>query len=27
VVKDSDPQAEFEETRIKFLPMLNILGG
>lgn len=27
VVKESDPQAEFEETRIKFLPMLNILGG
>ncbi|WP_047983652.1 isochorismate synthase [Ornithinibacillus californiensis] len=27
VVKDSDPEAEFEETRIKFLPMLNVLGG
>ncbi|WP_026906974.1 isochorismate synthase [Paucisalibacillus globulus] len=27
VVKDSDPEEEFEETRIKFLPMLTVLGG
>ncbi|WP_284141472.1 isochorismate synthase [Virgibacillus sp. LDC-1] len=27
VVKDSDPQAEYEETNVKFLPMLSVLGG
>ncbi|MCC2249450.1 MAG: isochorismate synthase [Bacillota bacterium] len=27
VVKDSIPEAEFEETRIKFTPMLSVLGG
>ncbi|WP_188453989.1 isochorismate synthase [Virgibacillus oceani] len=27
VVKDSDPEAEYEETTIKFLPMLTVLGG
>ncbi|WP_010097123.1 isochorismate synthase [Ornithinibacillus scapharcae] len=27
VVKDSDPEAEFVETSIKFLPMLTVLGG
>ncbi|RLL46474.1 isochorismate synthase [Oceanobacillus piezotolerans] len=27
VVKDSDPESEFEETNIKFLPMLSVLGG
>ncbi|PAV27733.1 isochorismate synthase [Virgibacillus profundi] len=27
VVKDSDPEAEYEETNIKFLPMLSVLGG
>lgn len=27
VVKESDPEAELEETSIKFLPMLNVLGG
>lgn len=27
VVKDSDPQAEYDETNIKFLPMLSVLGG
>lgn len=27
VVRDSDPEAEYEETRIKFLPMLSVLGG
>lgn len=27
VVKDSDPEAEFIETSIKFLPMLTVLGG
>ncbi|HAM79323.1 isochorismate synthase [Ornithinibacillus bavariensis] len=27
VVRSSDPEAEFEETRIKFLPMLTVLGG
>ncbi|GGA76474.1 isochorismate synthase [Ornithinibacillus halotolerans] len=27
VVKDSDPEAEYEETRIKFMPMLTVLGG
>ncbi|WP_047979667.1 isochorismate synthase [Ornithinibacillus contaminans] len=27
VVADSDPEAEFEETSIKFLPMLTVLGG
>ncbi|WP_042143024.1 isochorismate synthase MenF [Paucisalibacillus sp. EB02] len=27
VVKESDPETEYEETRIKFLPMLTILGG
>ncbi|WP_099160034.1 isochorismate synthase [Virgibacillus ndiopensis] len=27
VVKDSDPEAEYEETTIKFLPMLSVLGG
>ncbi|GGB36849.1 isochorismate synthase [Virgibacillus dakarensis] len=27
VVKDSDPEAEYEETLIKFAPMLSVLGG
>lgn len=27
VLPDSDPEMEFEETRIKMLPMLNVLGG
>ncbi|MFS0674394.1 isochorismate synthase [Ornithinibacillus sp. 179-J 7C1 HS] len=27
VVKDSDPEAEYIETGIKFLPMLKVLGG
>ncbi|WP_077327680.1 isochorismate synthase [Virgibacillus siamensis] len=27
VVKDSDPMAEYEETAIKFTPMLSVLGG
>ncbi|WP_404453804.1 isochorismate synthase [Virgibacillus necropolis] len=27
VVKDSDPEAEYEETNIKFAPMLSVLGG
>ena len=27
VLADSDPEMEFEETRIKMLPMLNVLGG
>ncbi|WP_042222742.1 isochorismate synthase [Oceanobacillus manasiensis] len=27
VVKDSDPEEEYEETDIKFLPMLSVLGG
>lgn len=27
VVKDSSPEAEYEETNIKFLPMLSVLGG
>ncbi|WP_226374402.1 isochorismate synthase [Virgibacillus alimentarius] len=27
VVKDSDIEAEYEETNIKFLPMLSVLGG
>lgn len=27
VVKDSDPTAEYEETNVKFLPMLSVLGG
>lgn len=27
VVKDSDPEAEYEETNIKLLPMLSVLGG
>lgn len=27
VVKDSDIEAEYEETKIKFLPMLSVLGG
>ena len=27
VVKDSDPQSEYEETKIKLLPMLTVLGG
>ncbi|CDQ39239.1 isochorismate synthase [Virgibacillus salexigens] len=27
VVKDSQPEEEFEETRIKFAPMLSVLGG
>ncbi|WP_164668288.1 isochorismate synthase [Virgibacillus doumboii] len=27
VVRDSDPEAEYEETNIKFLPMLSVLGG
>jgi menaquinone-specific isochorismate synthase len=27
VVKDSNPDEEYEETNIKFLPMLSVLGG
>src|SRR5699024_4770641 len=27
VVADSDPEAEYDETRIKFLPMLSVLEG
>ncbi|ASK62890.1 isochorismate synthase [Virgibacillus phasianinus] len=27
VVKDSDPEAEYEETNIKLVPMLSVLGG
>ncbi|MCF3943482.1 isochorismate synthase [Oceanobacillus alkalisoli] len=27
VLADSDPEMEFEETRIKMLPMLHVLGG
>jgi menaquinone-specific isochorismate synthase len=27
VLADSDPEMEYEETRIKMLPMLNVLGG
>ncbi|MFC4404804.1 isochorismate synthase [Gracilibacillus xinjiangensis] len=27
VVKDSDPEMEYEETKIKFTPMLEALGG
>ncbi|NBJ69284.1 MULTISPECIES: isochorismate synthase [Clostridia] len=27
IVKDSNPEEEFEETRIKFFPMLTVLGG
>lgn len=27
IVKDSDVEAEYEETKIKFLPMLHVLGG
>ena len=27
IVKDSTPEAEYEETWIKFQPMLNALGG
>ncbi|TXL58161.1 isochorismate synthase [Cerasibacillus terrae] len=27
IVKDSDTQTEYEETKIKFLPMLSVLGG
>lgn len=27
VVKDSDPSAEYRETKMKFAPMLNALGG
>jgi len=27
VVADSDPEMEYEETKIKLLPMLNVLGG
>ncbi|WP_085991495.1 isochorismate synthase [Oceanobacillus senegalensis] len=27
VIRDSDPDAEYEETNIKFLPMLSVLGG
>ncbi|WP_337018540.1 isochorismate synthase [Oceanobacillus massiliensis] len=27
VVKDSDPEKEYEETKIKLLPMLTVLGG
>ncbi|MEN1970289.1 isochorismate synthase [Lentibacillus sp. N15] len=27
VVKDSEPEAEYEETLIKFTPMLSVLGG
>src|SRR5699024_5048133 len=25
VMRDSDPEMEFEETKVKFLPMLNVL--
>lgn len=27
VVRDSDPEAEYQETTIKFTPMLSVLGG
>ncbi|MGJ9457463.1 isochorismate synthase [Oceanobacillus sp. CF4.6] len=27
VVKDSDPDSEYEETKIKLVPMLSVLGG
>ncbi|MUK90042.1 isochorismate synthase [Ornithinibacillus sp. L9] len=27
IVEDSNPEAEYEETNIKFLPMLSVLGG
>lgn len=27
VMKDSDPEMEYEETNVKFLPMLNVLEG
>ncbi|SFA91757.1 isochorismate synthase [Lentibacillus halodurans] len=27
IVKDSEPEAEYEETNIKFMPMLSVLGG
>ncbi|WP_010532310.1 isochorismate synthase [Lentibacillus jeotgali] len=27
IVRDSDPEAEYEETNIKFTPMLSVLGG
>ncbi|QDP40940.1 isochorismate synthase [Radiobacillus deserti] len=27
VVKDSEPEAEYQETMIKFTPMLSVLGG
>lgn len=27
IVKDSEVEAEYEETKIKFLPMLHVLGG
>ncbi|MFD2043715.1 isochorismate synthase MenF [Ornithinibacillus salinisoli] len=27
IVRDSDPEAEYAETNIKFLPMLSVLGG
>lgn len=27
VVKDSDPEAEYQETSIKFAPMLSVFGG
>ena len=27
VVKDSDPESEYEETKIKLMPMLSVLGG
>ena len=27
IMKDSDPKAEYEETNIKFLPMLSVLEG
>ncbi|AXI09835.1 isochorismate synthase [Oceanobacillus zhaokaii] len=27
VVKDSNPEAEYEETNIKLMPMLSVLGG
>ena len=27
IVKDSDPKSEYEETAIKMLPMLSVLGG
>ena len=27
IVEHSDPESEYEETRIKFKPMLSALGG